>query len=117
MTKKRGVRRGARRKPVEPVVIPEEKSRSQIKRESIALQKMGEEIAQLPARLIMRLGISEEMTEAILGIKAFGPGKVRRRQIQFVGKLLRSMDEDSLEGLKKDFRRMQKLGSQPDEGS
>jgi ribosome-associated protein len=115
MMKKRGVNRGAKRRAVEPV--PEEKSRSQIKRDSIALQKMGEEMAQLPPRLIMRLGISEEVTEAILGIKPLGPGKVRRRQIQFVGKLLRSMDEDSLENLKKNYRRLQRLGSTPDEVS
>lgn len=67
-------------------------SRTALKREAEALQKLGEALVALPAAKLSDIPISEELADAIVkaqGIKAKGG---RRRQLQFIGKLMRRED-------------------------
>lgn len=106
------MRHGFNRRPsasVEPPEIPE-KSRSQIKREMLALQKLGDEMACLSSRLLPELGLPEEILDAIADIRALPPGGARRRQVKFVGGLLRGIDPERLTEIEKQFRLIKKVG-------
>lgn len=109
---RKGMRHGFNRRPSVSVEPPEilEKSRSQIKREMLALQKLGDEMACLSSRLLPELGLPEEILEAIAGVRALPPGGARKRQVKFVGGLLRGIDPDRLTEIEKQFRLIKKVG-------
>lgn len=67
-------------------------SKSQRKRDSAALQDLGAELVNMPKSKLAALPLDEELREAIAlaqGIKAHGG---RKRQILYIGKLLRGID-------------------------
>lgn len=70
-----------------------EKSRSQKKRESTALQKIGEELILLPASVLEDLHLPSTLLEAVLTCQSLPPNEARRRQTQYVGKLMRQIEE------------------------
>ncbi len=109
------MRHGFSRRPTASVEPPEilEKSRSHIKREMLALQKLGEEMAGLSPRLLPELGLPEEIMEAINGVRALSPGGARRRQVKFVGGLLRGIDPDKLSEVERQLRMIKKIGTGP----
>lgn len=87
-------------KPLEPV------SKSQRKRDSIACQKLGETLVDLTGQKLAALPLPDHLREAILearGIKSHG---ARRRQLQYIGKLMRELDTrpiaEALEGLQRE---------------
>jgi len=76
---------------------PEEgPSRSARKRASDELQALGEQVAALPAGTIASLPLSERFADALLEAKRLKSFGARRRQAQYLGKLMRSLDEDAL---------------------
>lgn len=72
-----------------------EKSRSQLKRESLALQKLGEDLAALPEKEIRELAVSPGLKEAVLAAKRMKRSSFRR-QIRFIGGLLRQGEADTV---------------------
>ena len=70
-----------------------EKSRSQKKRESTALQKVGEELILLPASVLEDLNLPPTLLEAVLTCQSLPLNEARRRQTQYVGKLMRQVEE------------------------
>jgi len=67
-------------------------SKSQRKRDSAALQDLGAELVNMPKSKLASLPLDEDLREAIAlaqGIKAHGG---RKRQILYIGKLLRGID-------------------------
>ncbi len=77
--------------PEDPDAPP---SKSQIKRELHQLQELGRELVELPASRLSRLNLSDGLREAVeLGRRIHAHGG-RKRQIMFIGKLLR--DEDAV---------------------
>lgn len=66
-------------------------SKSQLKRESVELQKLGGELAGLSAEKIESAGFPEELKLALLLARQSKKGAYKR-QIKYIGKLLRSMD-------------------------
>ena len=109
---RKGMRHGFNRRPRASVEPPEimEKSRSQIKREMLALQKLGDEMACLSSRLLPELGLPEEILEAIAGLRALPPGGARKRQVKFLGGLLRCIAPDKLTEVERQFRMIKKVG-------
>ena len=80
---------------------PEEgPSRSARKRESDALQALGERVAALPDRAIQSLPLPERLADALAEAKRLKSFGARRRQAQYVGKLMRGLDEDALAALR-----------------
>lgn len=71
-------------------------SRTELKRESTEQQKLGEELLTLRADLMARLGLPDKLTEAIADARRITNFEGRRRQMQFIGKLMRQLDEDLL---------------------
>lgn len=73
------------------------KSKSQIKREMHAIQKLGEELVNLSAAALAKIPMDDELQKAINLARDINKKKEGyRRQLQFVGKLLRSRDLDAI---------------------
>ncbi len=71
-------------------------SKSQLKREMTALQKLGEELLAEPKERIKRLPLPEDVRDAILECQAIKSHEGRRRQLQYVGKKMRSLEEEEV---------------------
>lgn len=72
------------------------KSRSQIKREMEALQDIGKTLCELKASQLAQVPISDELAEGINTYQRINSREAKRRQLQFIGKLMRS---ENVEGI------------------
>ena len=77
-----------------------DQSRTDLKRESTELQKLGEELLTLRADLLARLALSEKFKDAITDAKRITNFEGKRRQMQFIGKLMRQLEPDVLSGVR-----------------
>jgi ribosome-associated protein len=69
-------------------------SKSQLKREAIALQELGELLLTLPPRKLEVLPLTEELREALVEYGRLGIGRgAKRRHKQYIGKLMRALTE------------------------
>jgi ribosome-associated protein len=78
-----------------------EQSRTDLKRESTELQKLGEALLTLRADQLMRLAISEKFKDAIAEAKRITNFEGKRRQMQYIGKFMRHLEPLVLESVKK----------------
>lgn len=78
----------------------DEPSRTDLKRESSELQKLGEDLIHLRADLMDRLQLSDKFLEAIAEAKRITNFEGLRRQMQFVGKLMRQLEPDTLDAIR-----------------
>ena len=74
-----------------------EKSKSQVKRELLEITELGERLLEIPEGLLAKLPISETCLKAIKEGRKINHHTGKKRQIKYIGKLLR--DED-LEGIR-----------------
>jgi ribosome-associated protein len=70
-------------------------SRTELKKESSELQKLGEELLTLRAELFDALALPESLVTALAELKRISNFEGRRRQLQYVGKLMRGLDEET----------------------
>ena len=68
------------------------KSKTQLKKEADDIQQFGIEISNLPNHKIKELSLSDEIIEAIIFYKEIKKNSAKRRQAQFLGKLMRDFD-------------------------
>ena len=68
------------------------KSKSQFKREMIALQEMGEELVRLNAEQLAKLPLTDELRDAVLAAQGMHARGARYRQMQYIGRLMREVD-------------------------
>lgn len=73
----------------------DEPSRTDLKRESTELQKLGEELLTLRTDLLDRLELPESLLNALDDVRRITNFEGRRRQMQYVGKLMRGLDEET----------------------
>lgn len=71
-------------------------SKSQLKREMTALQKLGEELIAEPRDRVKRVPMPEDVRDAILECQLIKDHEGRRRQLQYVGKKMRSLEPDEI---------------------
>lgn len=67
-------------------------SKSATKRESTALQQLGEELIALTEVQLGSIGLDDDLLEAVLGAKSMKSRGALRRQKQLIGKLMRRQD-------------------------
>ena len=67
-------------------------SKSQRKRDMDALQDIGEELTQLNEQQLASIELPESLRDAVLEARAMKRNEARRRQMQYVGKLMRQVD-------------------------
>ena len=73
-----------------------EMSKTDLKKYSDRLQQLGESLLTLRADLMQRLNLSEKLLDAVAEAKRITNFEGRRRQMQYIGKLMRGVDEDTL---------------------
>ena len=78
----------------------DEQSRTDLKRESTELQKLGEDLLTLRVDLIERLDVSEKLKDAVAEAKRISNFEGKRRQMQYIGKLMRRVDPAVLETMR-----------------
>jgi len=71
-------------------------SKSERKRQSNALQDLGETLVNAPRDRVKKVPMPEDVLEAILDCQSITNHEGRRRQIQFVGKKMRTLDEEEV---------------------
>ncbi len=71
-------------------------SKSQLKREMTALQKLGQELIDQPRDRVKRVPMPEDVRDAILECQLIKDHEGRRRQLQFVGKKMRTLDVEEV---------------------
>lgn len=79
----------------------DEKSRTELKRESNELQKLGEGLLTLRTDLLERLELPEKLLEALAEYKRITNFEGRRRLLQFIGKRMRQLEPDTHEAIRK----------------
>jgi ribosome-associated protein len=70
----------------------ERSSKSQLKRESAALQDLAAELAELPKAQLAALPLPEDIFAALCQAAAMPPRGARKRQLKYAGGLLRAID-------------------------
>ncbi len=73
------------------------KSRTRRKNEDRALQRLGEQLVVLPFRQLETMGLPDELLTAIEFARKIRSHGARRRQIQYIGALMRHIDPKPIE--------------------
>ena len=71
-------------------------SKSQLKREMLALQALGTELVDLSQDALARFGLPEKLLEAINAARSIHQRGARKRQLQYIGRLMRDVDPDPI---------------------
>ena len=87
-----------------------EPSRTELKKESTGLQKLGEALLTLRSDLFDRLALPENLVTALAELKRITNFEGRRRQLQYVGKLMRQLEPDVQQAIR-DALEEQRSGS------
>lgn len=72
-------------------------SRTQKKKNAERLQKLGERLIDLDDTVLNAVGISEDLREAVVQARGIKQHEARRRQLQYIGRLMREAGEDPSE--------------------
>ncbi|HEY4542603.1 MAG TPA: ribosome biogenesis factor YjgA [Noviherbaspirillum sp.] len=76
-------------------------SKSQLKREMTALQDLGQELVEQPRDRVKRVPMPEDVRDAILECQKIRDHEGRRRQMQFVGRKMRSLEEEEVDAIRR----------------
>jgi ribosome-associated protein len=76
-------------------------SKSQLKRDMTSLQKLGAELVSEPKERVQRVPMPEDVRDAILECQKIKDHEGRRRQMQYVGKKMRTLDENEIAAIQK----------------
>ncbi|MDR5757748.1 ribosome biogenesis factor YjgA [Caballeronia sp. LZ035] len=75
-------------------------SKSQLKRDMHALQELGAALIALPKDALKRMPMPETLGDAVREARRITDHEGKRRQLQYVGKLMRSLHEDETAALR-----------------
>jgi ribosome-associated protein len=72
-------------------------SKSAVKRAMTALQDLGQELVNLSASELAKMPIEDEqLAQAITQARSINSNSARKRQLQYIGKLMRKIDAEAL---------------------
>ena len=102
-----GMTRKTRIQPMEPAadnVVDENgydrPSKSQLKRDMHALQELGEALIALPKDALKRMPMPEKLDDAVREARRITDHEGKRRQVQYVGRVMRSLLEEETAALR-----------------
>jgi ribosome-associated protein len=75
-------------------------SKTDAKRESEELQQLGQQLLELRGDLFKPLPLPDKLADALADAKRITNFEGKRRQMQFIGKLMRQLDEDTLQAVR-----------------
>jgi ribosome-associated protein len=70
----------------------DEPTRTDLKKESTEVQKLGEDLLTLRADLLAKLDLPEKLVDGVAEAKRITNFEGKRRQMQFIGKLMRKLE-------------------------
>ena len=76
--------------------MPQDSSKTVIKKEMIALQDMGEKIVALPDTQLKKLPLDDKLLDAVLLARKITKHGGLKRQLQYIGKLMRHVDPEPI---------------------
>ncbi len=79
----------------------ERPSKSELKRQMNELQKLGEQLVDEPRDRVKRVPMPEHVRDAILMCQTITNHEGRRRQLQYVGKMMRTLEEEEVAVIKR----------------
>ena len=88
-------------------------SKTDAKRESEELQQLGQQLLELRGDLFKPLPLPDKLADALADAKRITNFEGKRRQMQFIGKLMRQLDEDTLQDVRHALE-LQRLGHSHD---
>jgi ribosome-associated protein len=71
-------------------------SKSEMKREMHALQALGEELVKLPAEQFENIDLPDDLRDAIVEARRIHQRGALKRQLQYIGRLMRSVKPDPI---------------------
>ncbi len=71
-------------------------SKTEMKNDMIDLQKLGEELVELKPSQLAKVPMPEDLFDAIKDAQRFNK-EAKRRQLQFIGKLMRNIDPEPIQ--------------------
>ena len=72
-------------------------SKSQLKRDSHALQAMGKELVEMPEGKLQKFNLPEALKQAIYEARKLKSREAKRRHLQYIGKLMRISNIDEIQ--------------------
>jgi ribosome-associated protein len=91
--------------PDETEEMKEGRGRSARKRASHELTRLGEDLVTLRAEQVAALALPEHLEDAVAEARRLTSFGAKRRQTQFIGKLMRKLDEESVAAIRKALQR------------
>ncbi|WP_394788291.1 ribosome biogenesis factor YjgA [Rhodoferax sp.] len=85
-------------------------SRTDLKKESDELQALGESLLTLRLDLFTKLQLGEKLHDAIVEAKRISNFEGKRRQMQYIGKLMRKQEPEMLDAMREALK-VQRTGS------
>jgi ribosome-associated protein len=82
----------------------EKPSKSAMKREMTSRQVLGQELVDLPKDALARVPLPEDLEAAVLEARSISDFEGRRRQMQYIGKLMRQVDPAPIEAAMDEIR-------------
>ena len=89
-----------RERKAESQIDPDKPTRTEMKAASDALQKLGIELMTLRDDLLASLNLPEALPKAIEEHNRITHREGKRRLVQFVGKLMRKLDDEQLDAVR-----------------
>ncbi len=75
-------------------------SKSQLKREMTALQELGTALVELSRDALKRMPMTEDLSDAVHEARRITDHEGKRRQLQYVGRMMRGLTEDEVAALR-----------------
>jgi ribosome-associated protein len=73
---------------------PERPSKTQVKAAMLELQELGEALTRLSREQLRRMTLDEDLLAAVLEYQRIPKFEAQRRQLQYIGKLMRGLDAE-----------------------
>ncbi len=79
-------------------------SKSEQKRRALRLQALGRQLTELKPTQLSELTLPDQLTSAIADYQRFPSREARRRQLQFIGRLMRGLNPEPIESALESIR-------------
>jgi len=80
------------------------KSRTQTKNEDRALQELGKQLVGLSSEQLANINVPEELLEAVMVARKTRKRGAKRRQMQYIGRLMRNVDPEPIRNALENIR-------------
>lgn len=77
--------------------LPQRDSKSKLKRQMTALQKIGERLVSLPAAQLAKIPLDPILAQAIAEARLINSREGKRRQLQYIGRLMRNVELEPIQ--------------------